>query len=193
MADRSAVVFDSFTSALIRNKAKQLCRRSDYSKSDFEDLRQEMLTHLWTKSHLFDPSRGNIEAFVTVVINSWIAMELRSRGRLKRRSDCSVMSLDRTLIECDGDAIELASVISNADLRRRTLASPLDPIEQIDLKDAIDHALAQLTSEERDLLFYVARHSVVGAARQQGVSRRQIDNSLIQMRSRFEDAGLGLN
>lgn len=193
MAHRHAVVFDPFTSALIRIKARQLCRRSDFSRSDGEDLRQEMLTHLWNKSHLFDPSRGNIEAFVTVVINSWIAMELRSRGRLKRRLDCSVMSLDTTLIEQDGDAISLASVISSADLRRRTLASPLDPIEQIDLKDAIDHALSQLTSEERDLLFYVARNSVTGAARQQGVSRRQIDNSLKRMRSRFEDAGLGLN
>ncbi|MHC4247365.1 MAG: hypothetical protein ACYSUU_11245 [Planctomycetota bacterium] len=50
-------------------------------------MQQEMRLYLWKKADLFDPSRGNIEAFVTTAINSWVGMQLRRLERLKRRGE----------------------------------------------------------------------------------------------------------
>ncbi|MEM7622998.1 MAG: sigma factor [Planctomycetota bacterium] len=191
MATRHDVVTHPFTIDLIRIKARQLCRRSDVSRSDQDDMQQEMRLYLWKKAHLFDPGRGNIEAFVTTAINSWVAMHLRGLDRIKRRGDATAISLERTLIENEGDVTSLGSVITDADRGRRNNAGSPDPVESHDLRDAIDHALAQLTGQERSLLEYVAEHGISAAARTRKVSRRQIYNALEGMRSRFEDAGLG--
>ncbi len=191
MAIRHDVVTHAFTIDFIRIKARQLCRRSDVSRSDHDEMQQEMLLYLWKKAHLFDPSRGNIEAFVTTAINSWVGMQLRRMERLKRRGEAAALSLERTSIENEGDVTSLGSVLTGADRDRRTGATSPDPVESHDLQDALDHALGHLTTRERALLAYVADHGVSAAARKQSVSRRQIYNALTRMRSRFEDAGLG--
>lgn len=191
MATRHDVVTHPFTVDFIRIKARQLCRRSDVSRSDQDDMQQEMRLYLWKKAHLFDPGRGNIEAFVTTAINSWVAMHLRGLDRIKRRGEASAISLERTLIENDGDVTALGSVITDADRDRRHNGASPDPAESHDLRDAIDHALGHLTGQERSLLEYVAEHGISAAARTRKVSRRQIYNALERMRSRFEDAGLG--
>ena len=191
MAIRHDVVSHPFTVQLIKIKAAQLCRRTDIARSDGEDMQQEMLLYLWKKACLYDAARGNIEAFVTTAINSWVGMELRRRDRQKRRDGFRALSLERTMIERGGDTTSLGGVLSDADHRRRSGVDPRDALEEIDLQDAIAHTLGQFTPSERAVLASVADHGVAAAARKHNVSRRQINNALAQMRPRFEDAGLG--
>lgn len=191
MATRHDVVTHPFTVDFIRIKARQLCRRSDVSRSDQDDMQQEMRLYLWKKAHLFDPGRGNVEAFVTTAINSWVGMHLRGLDRIKRRGEARAISLERTLMENDGDVTALGAVVTEADRDRRHHAASSDPADSYDLHDAIDHALGHMTRQERSLLEYVSEHGVSAAARTRKVSRRQIYNALERMRSRFEDAGLG--
>jgi len=191
MATRHNIVSHPFTVSLIKRKAAQLCRRTDFSRSDSEDLQQEMALYLLKKARLFDPERGNLEAFVTTALDSWVRMHLRGLDRIKRRGDATAISLERTLIENEGDSTALGSVVTDADRGRRFNAASPDPVDSHDLRDAIDHALGRLTGEERSLLECVAEHGVSAAARTRNVSRRQIYNALDRMRSRFEDAGLG--
>lgn len=193
MGNHDLILDHDLTSTLIRIKARQLCRRSDFSRSDFDDLRQGMFLYVLEKSHLFDSQRGTIEAFVTNAVNTWVAMLLRSRSRLKRSGDSQAISLEGTLIERDGEETSLKAVLSIADLQRRTGAHTRDPIDQIDLRDAMARAVSTLTSDEQSLLRHVAEHGVASAARKHHVSRRQIENALARMRSRFEDAGLGID
>ncbi len=191
MAIRHDVVSHPFTIDFIRIKACQLCRRTDIPCSDRDDIQQEMKLYLWKKAHLFDPDRGNIEAFVTVAVRSWIGMELRRRARLKRHPESHAMPSERTPIENDGDMTTLAAVLRETDLHRRLGISPIDDIAAFELHEAIVHALRQLTDDERALLDHVVEHGVAGTARKHDVSRRQVTNALRRMRSRFEDAGLG--
>lgn len=191
MANSQTIVSHPFTDTFIRIKARQLCRRTDYSRSDFDDLQQGMRLYLLEKAHLYDPSRGTIEAFVTNAVNAWVGMDLRRRGRLKRNNGSPTISLEGTTVECEGDTVELGSVLGEDDLLRRTSGGGISEIDKIDMRDAVAHALTTLTDDERDLLRHVVDHGVASAARQRGVSRRQIENALAQMRGRFEDAGFG--
>jgi len=193
MLSRQEVVSNPFTITLIRIKARQLCRRSDFSRSDYDDLRQDMRRYLLEKAHRFDPTRGTVEAFVTNCINTWVAMQLRYRGRQKRCDSYKAVSLERTPVECDGDITSLGAVLLEEDGQRLTQTYPMSPIEHFELREAIEHVMQGLEPDDRALLTHVAQHGVASAARERNVSRRQINNALARMRSRFEKAGLGSN
>lgn len=197
MASRHDVVSHPFTAKFIRLKAAKLCRRADFSRSDREDLEQGMYGYLLEKAHLFDPTRGNVEAFVTHLVKSWIKMELRFRSRRKRLGNLTTVSLERTFIEVDGDKEPLANVIAEPDRQRRTGNAAPCPIEHLDLDDAVRHAFGHLSPDERELLAFVRQHGVSSASREWGrrigrtLSRTWIEVRVRRMRARFEDAGLG--
>jgi DNA-directed RNA polymerase specialized sigma24 family protein len=55
--------------------------------------------------------------------------------------------------------------------------------------EAFDHAMHALSPEDRQIAALVAEHGMAHAARDMGVSWRQIDNALARMRAVFEVAG----
>ena len=190
MAEGHSVVSDPFTVTFIRVKARQLCRRSDFSPSDCEDLQQGMRAYLLEKAHLFDPARGNMEAFVTEVVRTWVAIHLRYRGREKRRDARRAASLERTHVECDGDVRPLGETILEEEGHRRLQTEFRSDIEQFELREDIRHVLAGLSRDERDLLAHVAEHGMTRTARARGTSRRQIRKAMARIRDAFEQAGL---
>jgi len=191
MASSRDIVSNPFTVTLIRIKARQLCRRSGFSPSDYDDLRQDMRLYLIEKAHRFDPQRGNIEAFVTNALNTWVAMQLRYRKREKRRESYKAVSLERTPVECGGDVTSLGNVLLEEDGGRRTQSYPISPIESFELREAIEHAMQGLAPNDRALLAHVSEYGVASAARAFGISRRQVDNAMARIRDCFEKAGLG--
>jgi DNA-directed RNA polymerase specialized sigma24 family protein len=193
MAERHDIVSDPFTDTLISIKARQLCRRSDFSRSDYDDICQSMRLYLLEKAHLFDPARGNLEAFVTKAINTWVGMELRHRERDKRRESFKAVSLESTPVECDGDITTLGAVLLEEDGRRRTQTYPLPSVEQLELREAVEHAMQNVQPEDRAVLIHAAEHGVASAARAFSRSRRQVLNAMARARVHFEKAGLGRN
>lgn len=187
---QSAVASNPEINAIIRSKVNKVLRRSDFSQSDRDDLAQSIYLYVFQKLHLFDPGRGNIEAFVTKLADTWIRMELRSRGRLKRRGDYATVSLS-TEVEHACETDSLASLLDEDDRQRRTKQSRHTAEEMVDLRDATEHVMGSLSPEQRELLKQVSDHGVAPTARDRGVSRRQIENALKVIRSRFDDAGLG--
>lgn len=190
MASSHDVVSNPYAQSLIRIKARQLCRRADFSRSDLEDLHQEMKMYLLKVGHLFDPKRARMETFIARAINSCIAMILRDRRRDKRRIDVERVSLEGTELPGDNETFSLWAQLNADDMFRRTGQMPVDPIDDIDNQDAFTWAMDQLSADEREIAALVMQLGKAGAARQRGVSRRQIDNALKRMRRHFEDAGL---
>lgn len=190
MASSQSIVSHPFAVTLIRIKACQLCRRSDFSKSDSDDLQQDMRIYLMEKAHLFDPARGNVEAFVTYILNMWVAMRLRYRSRQKRSESYSTLSLESTPVKRRSHITTLGAIVVQGDGRRIKLTEGITATEQFELHEGIEHVMQQLAPEEQALLKHVAEHGVVSAARERNVSRRQITNLLNRVRSLFEKAGL---
>ncbi|MCL4199407.1 MAG: hypothetical protein KJZ69_18090 [Phycisphaerales bacterium] len=196
MATRHDVVDHPSTAELIKSKARQLCRRSDFSKSDLDEFEQEMHTYVWRKSHLYDPDRGSIEAFVTTALKSWVGMELRRCHRHKRWNGRPTVSIDRSMIECEGVRTPLLEVLVVSDGQRHTFRSCPAPLDLLILQERVRHGLAQLTPEERDLLHHVAEHGVARTSREwtrrlgRPFSRRQVGNEMLRIRRKFEDPRL---
>lgn len=196
MATRHDVVNHPSTAELIKSKARQLCRRTDFSTSDLDECEQEMHIYVWRKSHLYDPARGRVEAFVTIALKSWVGMELRRRHRHKRWNGRPTLSIERTKIECEGVSTPLLEVLDASDGPRHTFRVLPTPLDLLVLQECVRHGLARLTPEQRDLLHHVAEHGVASAAREwserlgRPFSRRQISNEMARIRLRFGDPRL---
>lgn len=196
MAIRHDVVNHPFTAKLIKIKARQLCRRPGFASSDIDECEQEMRLYLWRKSHLYDPSRGRIEAFVTTALRSWIGMELRRRHRLKRWSGSPTFSIERTTIECGGDETSLSAILSEDDGQRHTFRHSPNPLELLILNECARDGRKRLTPEEQNLVDHVTEHGVASASRAwterlgRPFSRRQVGNEMLRIRRKFDDPRL---
>ena len=186
-----SILFDPFTTTFIRIKARQLCSRTDFSLTDDQDLRQEMRLYLIEKAHLFDPERGNMEAFVTQCINSWVGMQLRYRDRSKRSEEYKAVSLERTEVpNDDGELTMLGDLLLEEDGDRRNQTYSLSAIEDFELRDAMEFVLKNLKPRDRKLLKYVAEHGPSGAPQAVGLTRGQVNESLARIREIMEKSGL---
>lgn len=190
-AEAQCITSNPFILAFIRIKARQLCRGRNFSLSENDDIKQSMRLYLLTKASHFDPLRGNLEAFITQMLKVWVAMELRHRKRRKRCESFMAVSLESTPVRSDGGVTSLGAVLLEEDGRRLVQAHPLSAVEQLELREAAEHAIKHLQPEDRAMLVHVAEHGVASAARAFNVSRRQVLNARARARAHFEKAGFG--
>ena len=190
MGSQTNIVSHPYAATLIRIKAKQLCRRTDFTRCEVGDLQDEMWTYLIKKEHLYDPAKGNCEAFIAMLVNTWVAMELRRRNREKRRQTYRNASLERTVVINEGDAVPLGRILSESDQLRRLGLGLRSDIEDFEQREAIAHAVSKLTFEQQKLLADVQDTDIRTAAKRRGVSRSTVRRRLDEMREIFENAGL---
>ena len=190
--DRGAILTASVLS-LIQLKAKQLSRKRGFNRSDHDDLAQELTLRLLEKEHLYDPTRGaSLDTFASHVLNSEVCMILRDRRRLKRAAGITAQSLDGTAVTNDRDGrqpVSLAAMVSDSDRQRVTLTSSR-PDDNTD-HEAVLKALSSLPadSELADIARRLQSGTVTSVAKDLSTTRRQIRNTIEQLRPYFEKAG----
>lgn len=111
---------DDFALRLIRRKAKQICRRLGFSRSDRPDLEQELALILLRRLAGFDPRRAHYNAFVTTVVERYTATILQHHAAGKRTYHRNGGSLHVTVTDGDGGAVELVATLSACQQARHT-------------------------------------------------------------------------
>lgn len=178
-----------YATSLIRFKARQLCRRDGFSRSDQKDVEQDLWLALLCQAEAFDPDRASIDTFIDRVVNSAVRMILRDRRRQKRANGFHAQSLDAPAAGQEGECQSLGAGLSDADRARHRGACPTDEATLREDEEAIEHAFRQMPQPLRDVCRRVMGGSISSAARELGTSRRQIRNALAEARPYFERAG----
>ncbi|MBN2291560.1 MAG: hypothetical protein JXM70_03985 [Pirellulales bacterium] len=181
---------DSFVSKLIREKANQLVRHPGFSKSDREDIEQELRMELIVKSVNFDPKRAHEVTFIARVIERKAASLIRARQAEKRHFRHSGNSLNEIIPDGDGESAELGQMVDTANAKRHTGQAPHSDEELTCLKLDFDNVLNSLPEDLRKLAEMLTEITRYGASRQLGVSRRQVANKVALLRERFENSDL---
>lgn len=176
---------------IIKMKAWKLSQHPLFRKSDKEDIECDMWSHLFEWCDRYTPERGTMQAFVNMLMDTWAAMEIRARKRLKRQPDFQMTSINTTMIECDGDKVPLSTVLSFADAFLRIRSSSLSDSERKELVEALVVAIRQLTPEQCQLLDDKIELGVEQAAQKHGISQSTLNRRIQAMRQFFEKAGLG--
>ncbi len=183
-------VLTAYAKSLIRIKARQLARKPGFTRSDEEDLEQELAMFLLAKGHLFDPARASVNTFTDRVIMSKVAMIIRDRRRQKRAGDFTAQSLEETRPRSEDEVGALRDALTEADARRRlgTEASDLERAQRI---AAVVEAMRSLPAEDRDICCRLTERPAAAVARDLGISRHQLRKVIERVRLHFEARGLG--
>lgn len=183
-------VLGAYARKLIRFKAGQLARKSGFQQSEQEDLEQELTLHLLRQAHHFDPQRASLSTFIDRVVNSRVVSLLRDRHRQKRAPGYTAQSLDTPPADSVSPS-DLAGSLTEADHCRRIGQSATSEERGRERTIDVSEALTRLSPELRDLCRRLMAGSVASVARDLGVSRRQIQKAVGQIRTHFESMGLG--
>jgi RNA polymerase sigma-70 factor (ECF subfamily) len=168
-----------------------LCRKVGFSRSDFDDLQQELKLRLLQKSSKFDPTRGSLSTFIDRVINNEVRTMLRDRRRRKRAPGFTASSLEAPAAGQNRDeAGNVGDAVSAADQARRT-GTPDRPTDTEETAEAVDQVIKSLPPEDADIANRLKHAGVSAVARDLGVSRQHVYEVIDRMRKRFKDAGFG--
>lgn len=182
-------VLTAYVQSLIQFKARQLCRKPGFSRSDQDDLAQELTLRLLEKAHLYDPNRGaSVDTFADRVVNSAVRMILRDRRRLKRAPGIGALSLDTTAVLVNSKPVLLSDMVQRSDRDRLTLTTQPESDDLRHISGAVNTLAEDLANIARRIM---AGDTVAAIAREMGVSRRQIYSAIRQIRLHFQNSGLG--
>jgi hypothetical protein len=184
-------VFNEYARTLIRVKARQLVHRSGFSRSDQDDLEQKLVLHLLSQARHYDRDRASINTFIARVVDSGVAMLLRKRKRQKRAPGLSAQSLELLVGDSSGKPQPLGATLSDEDRDRRLSRRSLSDLALYVDAEAFDFAIRGLPSHLLEIVRRVMESSPAAAARDLGISRRQVTAALVAVREHFERAGFG--
>ena len=175
----------AYARSLIRYKARQLVRQRGFLRREEEDLRSELTVRLLVELHRYDESRGSPSTFFGRVIETAAGMIARERRRLKRGGGSLPVSLDQATATVDEEPVSLASRLTPLDAARRLGLVPAAPFPAA----TVQAAIASLSPEDQAVCRALMTGTLSSAARQLGISRRQIRNAIKRIRKALEEAG----
>jgi len=150
MGTSKQITLDEYATTLIRLKARQLIGKYGFTRSDREDLEQELTLDLLMRLGHFDASKGQPATFVRLVVDRRVASLIRERKSLARDYRRARHSLDELSDEIgDGNLTEPAV----DDQHERDLA--IDMAEALDTLSDVQRSIAE--SLRDDPLTEVAR------------------------------------
>lgn len=133
--------------------------RCRHSRSDLEDLKQDLRLYLIQNESNYDPNRGSVGGYVNVLLNSYLRMQIRARAFRLRRGRLPPGQLS--------DGQDMDSFADSAPDR--------DMVEQSDL---LETCLERLSPQEIMLVLITLEAGQVRASAALDESRRQIRNLL---------------
>lgn len=178
-----------FEYGIVKRKVKQIIGRAGYTRQDKEDLEQELLTRLLQGLKSFDPDVAHRKSFVTAIVERSVASIIRD-AEAQKRDHRRIGSLQLLVEVTEEGPTELAETISDREYNGRRCRDPRsdEDLAQLvtDLADVID----SLPDELRDLAERMKTQSISAIAREIGVPRTTLNDTVRRLRQRFEAAGL---
>ncbi|MCC6427343.1 MAG: hypothetical protein IT435_11050 [Phycisphaerales bacterium] len=168
---------------LFISKARRLSRRRGLSRSDFEDIGQDLRTHLIQQAAKFDPTITTWEQFVSYISDKRGISFLRyvfAEKRSPLREECS---LNDPVLDGDGRVVERHQTTPEASRTWQRL---------YELKRDVADVRATLPTElHRQIMDALARGATINSiAVEFGISRRAAERHIGDIRQVFEDASL---
>ena len=137
-----------FAAKFIRHKANQLSRRPEFSRSDVDDIAQDLTMRLLQSISQFDPQLARFDGFVTTLIERFVANIIREASAQKRDRS-STESLHTIVGEDECGPVELVATISGEESGLPSVRFEDQEVLEtvIDVRDTLE----QLSPEDREL------------------------------------------
>jgi hypothetical protein len=127
--------FDPETSALIRNKARKLSRKSGFRTSDQDDIEQELCLHLWLQMSKYNRSLGPWLTWASFILDKRGISLQRHKLALQRTHKREECSLNEPVRDADGRLV---------DRHQTTAEAAVDLCRLLDLRNDIRELQSEL-------------------------------------------------
>lgn len=179
-----------YAEKMIRIKARQLIGKAGFTRTDCEDLAQEMRLDLWRRLAKFDAKKARLSTFVCRVVEHKVASIIEARkAKLRdyRRQQCSLNDSPKI---ADSKPADRGDMLDQDATLLRTGGANRPADERIDLSDDIRTVLAGLPPELRGLCRRLMERTPTAVERETGIPRGTLYESIEVLRRRFEKARL---
>lgn len=165
---------------LIYHEARRLLGQAGITRSEIDDIAQDLTIHLILGMLLFDPELSSVPTFAKVILERAAAKSLRHRQAAKRDYR-RTFSLDELLERWSGDGR------STRDLRESV--GPDTNINQQLRMDLITE-ISKLSPPLKDLAERLRTQSIGEIAKETGIPRTTLSSRKKRILDRFKQAGL---
>jgi len=181
---------DEDASYIIRRKARELIGKYGFTRSDRDDLEQELVLELLIRLPKYDPTRSKRNTFIKRIVNNKIATIIETKRAGKRDYRRCRLSLNDDVNGDDGEPIERYATIDQDEYLLRIGKRGRPVSEQSELKIDIEGFIASLPPGLRDLCDLLKLDNVSVVARLLKIPRFTIYDRITHLRKRFESQGL---
>ena len=181
---------DDYTANLIRYKTRRLIGQAGYTRSDQEDIEQDLSLHLRQQLPKHDPRKGTLKTFVNTVLDNKIRTMVRARLTSQydfRRHDYSLNEMMETEIGC---TVSRAEAIDAEEYLMATGRLDRPVTERLELRLDVRCAISLLPADLQNLCARLQEQTIVDIAREDGVSRHKIDEQRRRIGLVFLEHGL---
>jgi RNA polymerase sigma-70 factor, ECF subfamily len=157
------------------------------NKTDLDDMVQDIWLDLVQRLPGFDPRRSQHRTFLSRLVDHKVSNILRDR-RAKRRDSRRCHSLN--IPPMVGGDRDYAALLVDDVHSGRTGCFRRPDVEPADLAADIANIMAKMPAELRDLCRRLQSQSLTAIAREVGIPRTTLQESIKKIRRYFEDAGM---
>lgn len=178
-----------FAGRLILRKAEQLANYPGFSRSDVDDIQQELQMQLFSSMSKFVAEKGDWRAFVKASVERNVASIIERQGAAKRGNGDTPVSLS-TVVEGEDGLVQLGSLVGRWNLEARTGGYSESHADVIDTALDIEHVLCTLPPDLRDLCEQLKTMTITELARKLDMPRSTLRAKLAAVREAMTEAGL---
>ena len=172
---------DEYAANFIRYKARQMVRRPEFSKSDLEDLEQEMVLDLLKRLPKYDPERAARNTFAARVIDHKVATIIQYRRRAKRACR-NIRSLNVLVKDPDGKYVESVHMVDEQARLRRVGIVKRPEGELLDIRLDVKTLLTGLPDNMRRVCEFLRFASITEVSQVTGIPRATIYDRMKRLR-----------
>ncbi|CAN5469256.1 hypothetical protein BH11PLA2_BH11PLA2_21050 [soil metagenome] len=174
---------------LIRSKANQLTQANGFSRSDREDLEQELTLRLLQRIKAFDPARASFYCFALVVLER-VAIHLIESRTAACRNSSGIVSLQTRVVSSDGATLPLSDLVGPNERSNRVGRFTASEDEARELTLDVLGVVATLPAPLRKLARQLITANRAEILRSTSQSETELRDQYRRLRTAFEDAGL---
>ena len=181
---------DDYAVNLIRYKTRRLIGQAGYTRSDREDIEQDLSLHLRQQLPKHDPRKGTLKTYINAVLDNKIRTMVSARLTSQydfRQHDCS---LDEPVEADTGDMVSRAEAIDAEEYLMATGRLNRRTLDAVELRIDVRCAVSMLPADLQNLCARLQERTIVDIAREDGVSRQKIDELRRRIAFLFLEHGL---
>jgi RNA polymerase sigma-70 factor (ECF subfamily) len=181
---------DDYAVNLIRYKTRRLIGQVGYTKSDQEDIEQDLSLHMRQRRPKHNPGKGTLKTFTNAVLENKV--HTMASARLTSHYDFRQHdhSLDETVETEAGDRVSRGEAIDAEEYLMATGGMNRRTLDAVELRIDVQYAISLLPPDLQNLCVRLQTQTIVDIAREDGVSRHKIDELRRRIALLFLEHGL---